>query len=441
MPPDPPSTQTTIRGATRCQVMLNYPVGFKQYGLHFGLHAASLALPATPPANPFTPVKGEFMPIQKWLFFSDPLIGPPAQTGPFEQNLVQLRDQFGVRHVRLFLMCNAVNWGTTDPSTGKLLAPPYLHPRFIVYFREVLRICQLTGVKLIPSLLDFGIAEPALGNSRRNDIVSDPVMTKIFLDQVFEPLLDESFKVPNAIFAWEIMNEPKWLSTFIWPWLVTADIPVPMIARTPIGAAATVGKFRLPFGVPVRNDRRMFESDVDIFLQSGLDRVDARNRALPQGATKIQTTIGHRLFEELKSRPTGSLPQFHFYPFRVQGLEVSETTSRLFRPTLAGGKLHQRDDGTGLTPPFLGEFGSSADHGDPWTELHSFDDPTDQDRVRERLFQAERVGFTLVGVWPGNDNPPATPTNADPIHLSASGLAGIRDFQLNTHPKGNPPIF
>jgi len=380
------------------------------------------------------------MPAQRWLFFSDPLNGPPAQPGSFEQNLTQLKDKFGVRHVRMMLMCNAINWGSTD-SSGKLVKPPYLHPRFIAYFQEMLRICSLTGVKLIPSLLDFGIAEPALKNSRRNDIVSDPNMSKIFLDEVFEPLLDESFKAPDAIFAWEIMNEPKWLSTFLWPWLVTPDIPVPMIARSPMGAAPTVGTFKLPFKVFPRNDRRMTEGVVDTFLQSGLDRVDARNRVQPTAATRIQTTIGHRLFEEMMSRPTGSLPQFHFYPYRVKGIEVSESSGRLYRPTLAGGALHQRDDGTFLTPPFLGEIGADPDHGDPWTELHDFDSPTDQDRVRERLFQAERAGYSLVGVWPGNKNPPGTPTNPDPIHLSTSGLEGILDFQLGKHPRGSPPPF
>jgi hypothetical protein len=437
---DPPSTQTLIRGSNRCQVMLNYPVGFQQYGLHFGLHKANLILPATVPTNPLLPLLGEFMPAQLWLFGADPLLGPPP-TGPFELNLTELKTRFGVSHVRLLLLCNAITWGTTDSLTGQLSPPPYLHPRFIFYFQEILKVCQRTGVKLIPSLVDFGIAEPKLGTSRRNAIVDDPVMTKIFLDQVFEPLLDESFKVPDAIFAWEIMNEPKWLSTFVWPWLVTVDIPVPMIARSPVGAAPTVSNLGRPFQVPVRNDRRIAESVVDTFLQAGLDRVDNRNRVLPPGATKIQTTIGHRHFPELLSRPTGSLPQFHFYPHRVAGVEISESTSRLFPPTLARGQLFQRDDGTPLVPPFLGEFGAGADHGSPWSELHDFDTPTDRDRVRERLFQAERLGFKLAGIWPSNDNPARSPTNADPIHLSADGLAGIVDYQTNKHPKGIPPIF
>jgi len=440
---DPPSTQTSIRGAQRCRVMINYAGGFDKYGLFFGLHQPNQKLPPVPPASPFIPINPqEQMGVQDWLFASDPLLGPPVGPGPFEQNLTILRNQFGVSHVRFFLMCNAINWGIGDPS-GVFTVPPFLHPRFVAHFQEILRVCQRTGVQLIPSLLDFGIAEPRLKTSRRNAIVADPSVTKFFFDQVFEPLLDESFNTPGVVFAWEIMNEPIWLTTNFWPWFeeVTIDIPVPVLARTPIGAAPTVQNVRKKFPKPVLNDSTIPMKDVERFLLEGISRVDKRNAALPAGSpSRIPTTVGHRFFENMLSLPTGDLPQFHFYPTRKVGVEVSESSSSLFSPFQANGAFHVRNDGKVLNPPpFLGEFGSTADQSSPWKDLKGFDEPTDRDRVRERLYEAERLGFSMAGVWPSSGGTRVKGSNPDPLHFSSDALEGIRDYQLGKHPKGKVP--
>lgn len=424
MADSPPETQATVRGKPRMQVLYNYPCGLVQYGTYLGIHKANPKLPATPPP-PNDPVDNEFMPIENWLFAPAGSSGP----GPFEKNLTELKS-IGVTHVRLFLMCNAFNWGTI--VDGKLEAPPYLHPRFMVHFREVLRICKLTGIKLIPSLIDFGICEPKLGDDRRTDIVKDFDMQQKFYNQVFTPMLDESIINGNdqVIFAWEIMNEPLWLSRRFYPWAqeVSVKLAVPVLGRVLFS-----GKVTKPFQL---NLDTVDPVTVDAFLQEGITRV-AKHSAKLQKATGdttrvLHSTVGHRFFSELLTRPTGTRPQFHFYPSAAAtATGFGDASVLLTGPLDPSGKPHIRKDGRPLAEPFIGELGSSEEQSDPWSELSGRDVPGPRERVRARLFGAERKGFTLAGIWPNRMQVDAVPGNRDPLKLTADGFDGIKDYIKN----------
>ncbi|MEM9189070.1 MAG: hypothetical protein AAGF12_07830 [Myxococcota bacterium] len=98
--------------------------------------------------------------------------------------------------------------------------PPRLPERFAEDLVGLLEACRQTGVRLVPSLLSFEFFQPAVhvgkgivkrgrkalvfGNHGAESLV-DP-----FLDATLAPLLDASKEVPDAIYAWEVINEPEW---------------------------------------------------------------------------------------------------------------------------------------------------------------------------------------------------------------------------------------
>ena len=53
---------------------------------------------------------------------------------------------------------------------------------------------------------------PGLGAAARADIIRDPVKRKLFLDTMLGTLLEVSKDYPQQIYAWEVANEPFWMS-------------------------------------------------------------------------------------------------------------------------------------------------------------------------------------------------------------------------------------
>jgi hypothetical protein len=85
-------------------------------------------------------------------------------------------------------------------------------------FEALLAQCEQAGVRLLPSLLDFHWCLPAVtvgpGMLKRGRarVIRDPERRRSFLDQVLNPLLDVSRPRRASIFAWEVMNEPEWVT-------------------------------------------------------------------------------------------------------------------------------------------------------------------------------------------------------------------------------------
>ena len=93
--------------------------------------------------------------------------------------------------------------------------PPPLPSAFLEDFARLLEACRAAGVKLIPSLLSFEIFLPILdhqggpASGGRGALVLGRHQGA-FLDAVLEPLLDVSESYRDALFAFEVMNEPDW---------------------------------------------------------------------------------------------------------------------------------------------------------------------------------------------------------------------------------------
>jgi len=314
--------------------------------------------------------------------------------------------KLGVSCVRIFLLCNALNWGQLD-STGQFQPPPYLHPRFRAHLVQMLTECSNAKMQVIPSLLDFGICQPSLQGSRRSRIVTDTKkkfsaadqaagklgVREIFLQQVLLPFLDDSVGFEDTILAWEVMNEPFWLSSTIFP----------------------QGNNR--FHKEINLDP-IPESDVDDFLNDAIAIIRGRS---------FTATVGHRFASDiLKGRPPGDRHQFHFYPNLLNPALAFRDTVFLSKPKVLGVRAD------------LGEFAASEADSDNWLELFRKDTPSARERVRERLLAAESKGFTLAMLWPDLDIGPKTPGFADPLKYTPEAKQGILDFTGGKPGSGSP---
>lgn len=95
---------------------------------------------------------------------------------------------------------------------------PALPGPFLQDFGRLLDACDAAGVQLLPSLVSFEWFQPfvALGEGAskrgRGAFVfghrGDGV--EAFLDATLAPLLEVSATRPNAVWAWELINEPGW---------------------------------------------------------------------------------------------------------------------------------------------------------------------------------------------------------------------------------------
>jgi hypothetical protein len=128
-----------------------------------------------------------------------------------------------------------------------------------------------------------------------------------FLDEVLEPLLAAASRRPETIFAWDLINEPDWI-TAGWHPNPFAPTPVP-------------------------------ETAMRAFLEDGKQRIRAAGFPPTIGFASIQTL--------LRSGITAEINQFHHYPDGVRRLP-----RHAFDPRFPG---------------IIGEFATSA--ADVWPDL------------------------------------------------------------------------
>jgi hypothetical protein len=299
-----------------------------------------------------------------------------------EQNLRQLRD-LGVSVVRLFLLGNAANYGTV--SAGGFRPPAALDARVLDQIGRMLEAFARTGLQVIPSLLDFKAFGHRLsgvenGCGERADIVRVASARAAFIEGALQPLLEASRAYRAQIHAWEVMNEPVW--------------NVLPFAPSFIAGGRSLGLFQL-------RD----------FLRELLDVIEGA----PFG---FASSVGHRFSRDLSYLPTGSAPQFHFYPARYRGVYLSDRTL----PSAAS------------TRAFLGEIGTLGRdgagryrHGHPWRELAGEDAGDEASRVFSRLGLAREKGYTLTLLWPDllREPPVGAP---DVIKLTPGAQRGLAAF-------------
>ncbi len=313
--------------------------------------------------------------------FGDP---PPAWVAPSalaswrEDKRRRIRDDVqaiaatGISVLRWFLLADGANYGigSTAPQWDAVtdrwqFRPlPAWHPFYRQLgddFEFVLQTVATAGIRIVPSLIDFHWCAPAIVADARTsivkggraDVVLDPAARETFLDEVLEPLLAISLRYSEAIYAWELINEPEWVtSSSIAQQVEEGSIPTPIMQQ---------------------------------FIDEGVGRINRQQ--LLDGTRAFRSTVGFAHWDTLyqwNSAARGvTLHQFHYYAQEARDLPLHR-----FSPEY---------------PCFVGEFATAEERS--WPDLRRAGAPQ---TVIERLRCIERKGYPAAFLWSVRAHDPAT---------------------------------
>jgi hypothetical protein len=256
--------------------------------------------------------------------------GDPAWVPHIGQHLQQLA-AIGVSVIRWFILGDGLSYGTgpdapkldrAEPGEGAgwTFSPPALTGDFQEHFEALLQsfAAGSTGphpIRLLPVLVDYKFCEPGAfpvsteeGWVKGGRAVAITTGRGRFIEQVLWPLLRLSARYQDAIYAWDVCNEPEWVTD---------------------GWHPDRGN-----GHPVN------ESDMRAFLQDSMS-------AIRQAG--FRSTIGFSMIETIgQSGLYADVNQFHHYT--------------------NGSRFLQRNPFDPRYPGIIGEFATSTAE-DTWPEL------------------------------------------------------------------------
>jgi hypothetical protein len=260
-----------------------------------------------------------------------------TRIGPHLQHLSAI----GISVVRWFILGDGLTYGSgpdapkpvrlaTGETAGWRFDPPALAREFEEHFEAVLQNFAATSaqshpVRLLPVLADYKFCEPGEWPVSRQDTgspqgVPDEGWVKggrveaitsnrqPFIEQVLRPLLRLSSGYRDAIYAWDIFNEPEWVTSGWHP-----------------------GR---------RNDHPVAETEMRAFLEDSIAAVRE---------TGFKPTIGFGMIETIRQTCLyADINQFHHYTDGSRFLEPDPFDPRY--------------------PGIIGEFATSTAE-DTWPEL------------------------------------------------------------------------
>jgi hypothetical protein len=236
----------------------------------------------------------------------------------------------GVSVVRWFILGDGLSYGTGpdapkpdrsapgDPARWRF-DPPALTGEFQEHFAVLLQnfAAQSTGphpVRLMPVLVDYKFCEPGEwpapdeGWVKGGRVEAVTTGRQRFVEQMLGPLLQLSASYPDAIYAWDVCNEPEWVTS----------------GWHPDGG----------------NGHPVAESDMRAFLEDCMSAIRQAGFLATIGFNRIETINQTRLY--------GDINQLHHYTDGSRCLERSPFDPRW--------------------PGIIGEFATSAAE-DTWPEL------------------------------------------------------------------------
>src|SRR5262245_15524731 len=384
-PAEPSSTppESAAGSGKRMEVGFNYPWAWNAAGTYFGGGDP----PGSQPA---------------WDRWTDDL----------RTNLQSLKTM-GIRHVRIFLLCNAWNYGAITsqppplnpagetvhtPGRDQLTPPTNLHPKFTDHLKAMLEAFAAEEMLALPSLLSFDAFLPSSlgGGGGRSDIATKAGVRGQFLGQVLDQFLTVSRPYASSVYAWEVVNEPIWNTS--------AD-HAEVLVWTKRG-----GDLKGGADVPV--------ADMESLIKEASDLISARG---------FTSTVGHRYYDDLSGPlPSGKLRQFHYYPStvaipaeKILGYPLPHTDRKKL-PTYAESRA------------IVGEFSCKLpgqDEGGAWDELTGADKTDVGTAVHERLRLLNSKGYPLACLWSDLRGVGASPP--DPLKLSPEAQEGVKRYMAS----------
>ena len=258
----------------------------------------------------------------------------PRWYGEIDSHLQRFQS-LGISVVRWFILGDGLTYGTggsapyADATAGGewRFDPPMPAPEIAQHFEELLQRFENVNragslpIQLLPVFIDFHFCDPGSDAEKpqvpnpypgwvkqgRADAITDTNKRQRFLEQAFDPLLRVSQAHAAVIYAWEVINEPEWI-TNTW----NPDNPT----NHPVDATS-----------------------MQAFLEAGKARIRAAG---------LKPTIGFASIDTLRATGiTAEINQFHHYP--------------------AGRKTLERSGFDPNYPGIVGEFATSQ--ADIWPEL------------------------------------------------------------------------
>jgi hypothetical protein len=235
-------------------------------------------------------------------------------------------EALGITVIRWFVLADGLTYGTgsdaplRDAARAWRFDPPALSPEALRWFGELLHRVQAVNrharqpIQLLPVFIDFHFCMAGSQTTERGwvkrgraDALTDPDKRRRLLDEALTPLLTVSQACADVIYAWELINEPDWVTNGWHP----------------------DGRISHPVDEP--SMRAFLEEGIRCIRDAGL-----------------RSTVGFAALETLRrSGVVADVGQFHHYPDGVGHLEP-----------------HAFDPGY---PAIIGEFATAP--GDRWPEL------------------------------------------------------------------------
>lgn len=279
------------------QVGVNYP--WRDYGWDFGLAPPAWRAPGAEP---------------RWA-------------AEIDADLRHFR-ALGLTVVRWFILADGLAYGhgpdaPREDSTARTwrFNPPPLddevreHFRFLLERFAAARDAGEPPIQLLPVFIDFHfcgrgrlpVGTPDWVKQGRADALTDAGKRTVFLDRALAPLLEVAAEYSNLVFAFELINEPEWITNDWHP----------------------QGRWDLPVDTDT----------MAAFIREGTERIRAAG---------LPTTVGFATGETPRRFPVEiDVDQFHHYPGGRQALPGPAPRDR--------------------RPVVLGEFATAAN--DVWPEL------------------------------------------------------------------------
>lgn len=315
-----------------------------------------------------------------WDFGTPPLAWTGGDVGAWrackrEQTRNDFRDfaEAGFVAVRWFLLCDGLSYGVGAEAPRKEegmwradpLAPGHaFHAQLIDDFAYALRVCDEAGIKLLPSFIDFHwchqgtLADANAGviKGGRYELINDLDKRTAFLNAALDPLLDLSLQHAELIYAWELINEPEWVTE-------TGNL---MKLRT-------------------EENKNVSLKTMRAFIADGLSRIN--NRLGIDGRPAFRSTIGFAHWDAIEDWDSAglgaTLHQFHYY-----------APDRRHIPTHSFSPEY---------PCIIGEFATTFHRG--WPDLKSRDEAH---TIMNRLRCLEEKGYPAAFLWAARAQDEAT---------------------------------